>query len=106
MIQLTRFEDVAQAIEWACNDAISIAVIVFAMHRNDAISIAVIVFAMHGYDVAALEKELPEYRDDYFLSLTSRVHCASKMTPEMAIALLTDVNAHREAAQFQQVLAS
>ena len=91
MIQLTRFEDVAQAIEWS---------------STDAISIAVIVFASHGHDVSTLEKELPEDRDDYFLSLTNRVHCASKMTPEMAIALLTDVNAHTEAAEFQQVLAS
>jgi hypothetical protein len=89
MITLTRFEDVAQAIEWS---------------SSDAISIAIIAFADDGYDVSHLENFLPEDRDDYFISLTNRVHAANKLTPAMAVDLLTDVNAHEEAAAFQQVL--
>jgi hypothetical protein len=89
MIALTRFEDVASAIEWSCSDAVSIAIITFA---ND------------GLDVSALESYLPEDRDDYFLSMTNRVHAARKLTPEMAVDLLTDVNAHKESAAFQEIL--
>jgi hypothetical protein len=89
MITLTRFEDVAQAIEWS---------------TSDAISIAIITFADDGYDVSHLEHFLPDDRDDYFISLTNRVHAANKLTPEMAVDLLTDVNAHEESAEFRQVL--
>jgi hypothetical protein len=90
MMRLTTpVEDVSEAIEWSSTDGISIAVIVFA---ND------------GIDASALESYLPEDRDDYFLSLTNRVHAARKLTPEMAVDLLTDVNAHKESTAFQEVL--
>jgi hypothetical protein len=90
MIRLTTpVEDVSEAIEWSIADAMSIAVIAFA---ND------------GIDASGLEGSLPEDRDNYFLSLTNRIHAASRLTPELAVDLLSDVNAHEEAAAFKELL--
>lgn len=89
MIALMRFEDVARAIEWSV---------------WDAVSIAILVFGDGGYETSHLEESLPEGRENYVLSLTNRAYIASRLTPEMAIELMTDVNAHTEAAAFQQVL--
>lgn len=80
---------ISEAIDWS---------------SSDAIRLAVIAFSNAGYDVSLLEDQLPEDRDDYWLSLSSHIHLAAKLSPESAVDLLTDVNAHEEAAAFQRVL--
>lgn len=80
---------IASTIEWS---------------TTDAIRLAIIAFSNAGHDVSLLEHMLPEDRDDYYLSLCNHIHLAAKLSPEAAIYLLTDVNAHKESDAFQQIL--
>jgi hypothetical protein len=69
---------------------------------DDAIRIAIIAFSFAGHNVSPLEINF----DECLLGLSDHVRVARRLSPQMAIDLLVDVNAHTEANVFHAMLSS
>jgi hypothetical protein len=76
--------EISEAIQWSVDDAIEIAISVFAFHDIGSQGLA--------------------FQTQPSISEEELMHFADQLTPSQAIDLLTNVNAHPEAKAFANIL--